>query len=166
MSNRKYSRKVNNNSEDKDSFHYKRLQKQKITNLTRPNVLGTTKSKVAKKNTDTARLWNDYVSQIATRKDKPPSATLFSSKDGRSASKAEISSTAGQHRPGEVGRHLSTQARCDAGSGVDLHQTVSRQTARINPELPDEGTKPASQDFLQLPPRTSKYNAAAGLVYL
>ena len=40
-----------------------------------------------------ARLLNDYVSQIATRKDKPPSATLFSSKDGHSASKAEISST-------------------------------------------------------------------------
>ena len=51
------------------------------------------KSKVAKRNTDTARLWNNYVSQIATRKDKPPSATLFSSKDGRSAPKAEIGST-------------------------------------------------------------------------
>ena len=84
------------------------------------------KSKVAKRNTDTARLWNDYVSQIATRKDKPPSTTLFSSKDGHSASKAEISSTAGQHGAEKAGRHLSTQDRCDAGYGVDLHRTVSR----------------------------------------
>ena len=73
---------------------------------------------------------------------------------------------AGQHRPGEVGRHLSTQARRDAGSGVDLHRTVARRARKINPELLDEGTHPTSQDFLQLPPRTSKYNAAAGLVYL
>ena len=85
---------------------------------------------------------------------------------GRSTSEVEVSSTAGQHRPGEVGKHLSTQARRDAGLGVDLHRTVSRQTARINPELPDEGTKPTSQDFLQLPPRTSKYKIVAGLVYL
>ena len=91
-----------------------------------------------------ARLWNDYVSQIATQKDKPPSATLFSSKDGHSASKAEISSTAGQHRPGEVGRHLSTQVRCDTRYGVGLHRTVSRQAAKINPELLDKGTHPTS----------------------
>ena len=88
------------------------------------------------------------MSQIATRKDKPPSATLFSSKDGRSASKAEISNTAGQHRPREVGRHLSTQARRDAGSGVDLHRTVAGRARKINPELLDEGMHPTSQDFL------------------
>jgi len=106
------------------------------------------------------------VSQIATRKDRPPSATLFSSKDERSASKAEIGSTAGQHGAEKAGGHLSTQDRCDAGYGVDLHRTVSRQATRINPELPDEGTKPTSQDFLQLPPRTSWHNAVAGLAYL
>ena len=81
-------------------------------------------SKVAKRNPDIARLWNDYVSQIATRKEKPPSATLFSSKDRCSASKAEISSTAGQHGAEKVGRHLSTQVRCDARYGVDLQWTV------------------------------------------
>ena len=42
-------------------------KKYKITHLTRPNELGTTTSKVAKRNPDTARLWNDYVLQIATR---------------------------------------------------------------------------------------------------
>ena len=113
-----------------------------------------------------ARLWNDYVSQIATRKDKPPSATLFSSKDGRSASKVEISSMARQHGAEKADKHMSTQVWCDAGYGVDLHQTVSGQATRINPELPDEGTYPTSQDSLRLPPRTSKYNAIAGLVYL
>ena len=106
------------------------------------------------------------MSQIATQKDKPPSATLFSSKDGRSASKVEISSTAGQHGAEKAGRHLSTQDRYDAGYGVDLHRTVSGQATRINLELPDEGTKPTSQDFLQLPPRTSWYIAATGLAYL
>ena len=88
--------------------------------------------------------------QIATRKDKPPSATLFSSKDGRSAPKAEIGSTARQHGAEKADGHLSTQDRCDAAYGVDLHRTVSRQATRINPELPDEETKPTSQDFLQL----------------
>ena len=113
-----------------------------------------------------ARLWNDYMSQIATRKDKPPSATLFSSKHERSASKAEISSMAGQHGAEKAGRHMSTQDQCDAGYGVNLHRIVSRQATKINPELPDEGTKSTSQDFLQLPPRTSWYIAAAGLAYL
>ena len=61
----------------------------------------------------------------------------------------------GQHRPGEVSRHLSTQVRCDTGYGVDLHRIVLGQALRINPELLDEGTHPTSQDFLQLPPRTS-----------
>ena len=88
------------------------------------------KSKVAKKNTDTARLWNDYVSQIATRKDKLPSATLFSSKDGRSASKAKIGSTARQHGAEKAGGHLSTQDRCDAGYGVDLHRTGDEDQPR------------------------------------
>ena len=138
----------------------------KITHLTRPNELGTTTSKVAKRSPDTTRLWNDYVLQITTQQNKPHSATLFSSKDGHSASKAEISSTARQHGPKEVCRHLSTQVRCDTRYGVDLHRTVSRQAARINPELPDEGTKPTPQDFLQLLPRTSWYIAAVGLVYL
>ena len=72
----------------------------------------------------------------------------------------------GQHRLGEVGRHLSTQARRDAGSGVDLHRTVVGRARKINPELLDEGTHHTSQDFLQLPRRNSKYNAAVGLVYL
>ena len=43
------------------------VKKYKITHLTRPNELGTTTSKVAKRNPDTARLWNDYVFQFATR---------------------------------------------------------------------------------------------------
>ena len=73
---------------------------------------------------------------------------------------------AGQHGAEKAGRHLSTHVQCDARYGVDLHRIVSGQAARINPELPDEGTKPTSQDFLQLPPHTSWYNAAAGLAYL
>ena len=73
---------------------------------------------------------------------------------------------AGQHGEEKAGRYLSTQARCDAGYGVDLHRTVSGQATRINPELPDEASHPTSQDSLQLPPCTSKYNAATGLVYL
>ena len=89
--------------------------------------------------------------QIATQQDKPPLATLLSSKDGRSASKAEINSMARQHGSEKVDRHLSTQVRCNAGYGVDLHQTVSGQAMRINPKLLDEGTYPTSQDFLQLP---------------
>jgi hypothetical protein len=72
----------------------------------------------------------------------------------------------GQHGAEKAGRHLSTQVRCDARYGVDLHWTVSGQAARINPELPDERIKPTSQDFLQLPPRTSWYIAATGLAYL
>ena len=124
------------------------------------------KRKEAKRNPDTARLWNDYAFQIATRQDKPPSATLFSSKDGRSASKAEIKRMAGQHGAEKAGRHLSTQDRCDARYGVDLHWTVLGQAMRINPELQNEGSHPTSQDSLQLPPCTSKYNATMGLAYL
>ena len=73
---------------------------------------------------------------------------------------------AGQRGPKEACRHLSTQAQRDVGSGVDLHWTVAGQTRKINRELLDEGTYPTSQDFLQLPTRTSWYNAAAKLVYL
>ena len=43
------------------------IKKYKITHLTRPDELGTTTSKVAKRNPDTARLWNDYVFQFAAR---------------------------------------------------------------------------------------------------
>jgi hypothetical protein len=84
------------------------------------------------------------VSQIATQKDKPPLATLFSSKDGHSTSKAEIDSTTRQHGAEKAGGHLSTQDRCDAGYDVDLHRTVSGQATKINPELPNEETKPTS----------------------
>ena len=73
---------------------------------------------------------------------------------------------AGQHGAEKAGRHLSTPDRCDAGYGVDLYRTVSGQATRINLELLNEGTYPTSQDFLQLPPHTSWYNAAARLVYL
>ena len=47
-----------------------------------------------------------------------------------------------------------------------LYLEVHGGSWKINPELPDEGTYPTSQDSLRLPPRTSKYNAAVGLVYL
>ena len=43
------------------------IKKYKITYLTRPDELGTTTSKVAKRNPDTARLWNNYVFQFASR---------------------------------------------------------------------------------------------------
>jgi hypothetical protein len=72
------------------------------------------------------------------------SDTLFSSKEGHSASKTDISSTVGQHGLGEAHRHQSTQVCCDAGSGTDLHQTVMRQSGRINPELLDDGMYPTS----------------------
>ena len=67
MNNQDYSKKMNDNSEDKILFITNGFKKLKITHLTRPNELGTMKSKVAKRNSDTARLWNDYVFQIATR---------------------------------------------------------------------------------------------------
>ena len=67
MNNQDYSRKMNDNSEDKILSITSGFKKYKITHLTRPNELGTTTIKVAKRNPDTARLWNDYVSQIATR---------------------------------------------------------------------------------------------------
>ena len=58
---------MNDNSEDKILSITNGFKKYKITHLTRPNELGTTTSKVAKRNPDTTRLWNDYVFQIATR---------------------------------------------------------------------------------------------------
>ena len=67
MNNRDISRIKNDNSEDKILFIINSFKKLKITHLTRPNELGTMTSKVAKRNPDTARLWNDYVFQIATR---------------------------------------------------------------------------------------------------
>jgi hypothetical protein len=68
---------------------------------------------------------NDYVLLVATRHNTPYTATLFSSKEERSASKIGVSGTTG-HGPGEAHRHLSTQAQCDARSGADLHRTVTR----------------------------------------
>ena len=56
MNNRDISRIKNDNSEDKILFIINGFKKLKITHLTRPNELGTTTSKVAKRNPDTARL--------------------------------------------------------------------------------------------------------------
>ena len=67
INNRDIRRIKNDNSEDKILSITNDFKKYKITHLTRPNELGTTTSKVAKRNPDTARLWNDYVYQIATR---------------------------------------------------------------------------------------------------
>ena len=67
IDNRDISRIKNDNSEDKILFIINGFKKLKITQLTRPNELGTMTSKVAKRNPDIARLWNDYVFQIATR---------------------------------------------------------------------------------------------------
>jgi UTP:GlnB (protein PII) uridylyltransferase len=64
---------------------------------TRLHILQDPTNSVAIRNPDRTRLWNDYVFQITTRQNTLHSATLFSSKDGHSASKMEISSTAGQH---------------------------------------------------------------------
>jgi hypothetical protein len=109
---------------------------------------------------------NDYVLLIATWQITLYLATLFSSKEERSASKIGVNSTAGQHRPGEAHRHYPTQVRCDAGSGADLHRTVARQSGRINPELLDEETYLISQDFFHLPQWTTQHNTAERLVYL
>ena len=67
MNNRDISRIKNDNSEDKILSIINGFEKLKITHLTRPNELGTTTGKVAKRNPDTTRLWNDYMFQIATR---------------------------------------------------------------------------------------------------
>jgi hypothetical protein len=56
-----------------------------------------------------------------TRQKTTNSDTLFSSKEGRSAFKMDISSIVGQPGLGEDHRHQSTQARCDPGSDDDLH---------------------------------------------
>jgi hypothetical protein len=68
---------------------------------------------------------NDHV-LLATWQKTTNSDTLLSSKEGHSASKMDISSTAGQPGPGKDHRHQSTQARCDPGSDADLHRTVAR----------------------------------------
>jgi hypothetical protein len=138
----------------------------KVTNLTRPNEFGTMMSKVATKSPGRIGSGNDYVLLATTRQKTTNSDTLFSSKEGRSASKMDISSIVGQLRPGEAHRHQSTQARCDPRSDADLHRTVVRQCGRINSKLLDDGTYPTSQDFFHLPPRTTWYNATARLVYL
>ena len=67
MNNQDYSRKINDNSEDKILSITNDFERYKITHLTRPNKLGTTTGKVAKRNPETTRFWNDYVLQIATR---------------------------------------------------------------------------------------------------
>ena len=56
INNQDFSRKKNDNSEDKILSIINGYQKYKITHLTRPNELGTMTSKVAKRNPDTARL--------------------------------------------------------------------------------------------------------------
>jgi hypothetical protein len=85
---------------------------------------------------------------VTTRQKTLNSETLFSSNEGRNASKTDISGTAGQHGPGETHRHQSTQARCDPRLDADLHRTVARQCGRINPRLLDEGTHLTSQRLL------------------
>jgi hypothetical protein len=87
---------------------------------------------------------------VTTRHKTLNSDTLFSSKEGRSASKTAINGIVGQHGPGEAHMHQSTQDQCYAGSGTDLHWTVARQSGRINPELLDDGTRPTLEDFLHL----------------
>ena len=56
MNNRDISRIKNDNSEDKILSIINGFKKYKITHLTRPNELGTTTSKVAKRSLDTTRL--------------------------------------------------------------------------------------------------------------
>ena len=56
MNNQDISRIKNDNSEGKILFIINGFKKLKITHLTRPNKLGTTTSKVAKRNPNTARL--------------------------------------------------------------------------------------------------------------
>jgi hypothetical protein len=81
----------------------------KITDLTRPIELGTMMNKVATMNPVEYSSRNDYVLLIATWQNMLYSATLFSSKEERSASKISVNGTAGQHGPGEAHRHYPTQ---------------------------------------------------------
>ena len=67
IDNRDISRIKNDNSEDKILSITNDFKRYKITHLTRPNELGTTTEKVAKRSPKTTRLWNDYVFQIATQ---------------------------------------------------------------------------------------------------
>jgi hypothetical protein len=103
-----YSRKKKNNSEDKILSITNDFKRYKITDLTRPNELGTTTSKVATRSLERIRLWNDYMLLVTTRQKTHNSKTLFSSKERRSASKTDISGTAGQHKLGEARRRQST----------------------------------------------------------
>jgi hypothetical protein len=140
----------------KDFFITNIIKGHKITDLTRPNKLGTMTSKAATKSTGRTWLWKRLrAPSHNTVEDNRLGYTLFSSNEGHSASKTDISSTAGQPRPGKDHIHQSTQARCDPRSDADLHQTVIRQCGRINLKLLDDGTNPTSQDFFHLPPRTT-----------
>jgi hypothetical protein len=123
-------------------------------------------SKEATKRTGRTGSGNDHVLLATTWQKTTNSDTLLSSKEGHSASKMDISSTARQPGLGKDRRHQSTQARCDPGSDADLYRTVARQCGKINSKLLDDGTNPTSQDFFHLPPRNTLYNAATRLVYL
>jgi hypothetical protein len=150
----------------KKDFFINIIKEHKVTDLTRPNELGTMTSNVATNTQAELSFGNDYVLPAITRQKTTNSDILFSSKEGHSASKTDISSTAGQPEPGEAHRHQSTQARCDPRFDADLHRTAARQCRRINSKLLDDGTHPTSQDFFHLPPRTTWYDAAVRLVYL
>jgi hypothetical protein len=90
---------------------------------------------------------NDHVLLATTRQKTTNLDTLLSSKEGCSASKTDISSTAGQPGPSKDHIHQSTQAWCDPRSDADLHRTVARKCGKINSKLLDDGTSPTSQDF-------------------
>jgi hypothetical protein len=62
-------------------------------------------SKVATKSPGKIGSRNDYVLLATTRQKTTNPDTLFSSKEGRNASKMDISSIVGQLRAGEAHRH-------------------------------------------------------------
>jgi hypothetical protein len=66
----------------------------KMIDLTRPNELGTKMNKVATRSIEEHSFGNDYVPQVATQQTTLYSATLFSSKEERSASKIGVSGIA------------------------------------------------------------------------
>jgi hypothetical protein len=98
---------------------------------------------------------NNHVLLATTRQKTTNSDILLSSKEGHSASKTDISSTAGQPGPGKNHRHQSTQARCDPRSDADLHRTVARRCRKINSKLLDDGMNPHITRLL--PPATTYY---------
>ena len=61
MNNRDISRIKNDNSEDNILSITNDFKRYKITHLIRPNELSTTTGKVAKRNPETTRFWNNYV---------------------------------------------------------------------------------------------------------